>query len=262
MDVDVTARGEVSEDARELAAEKIGALDRYVNARLLRAHVVLHQEANPRIQRPARAEGEVLLDGTMVRAHVASFDMRTAIDLLAQRLERQLRSFVERRVTERDQGPSSGPGEWRRGDAPTARPAYFPRPPEERQVVRQKSIAVGEMDAVQAAEEMEMLDHDFYLFREVSPGVDAVVHRRDDGRIGVIGPAGTGWSGPDEYGFVCEDSRGPEPRSLEDVVAEMNELNHRFLYFVDEPSGRARVIYLRYDGHYGLIEPREDPASR
>ena len=35
----------------------------------------------------------------------------------------------------------------------------------------------------------------------------------------------------------------------------MNELNHRFLYFVDEASGRARVIYLRFDGNYGLIEP-------
>lgn len=260
MDVDVTARGEVSEDAREFAAEKIGSLDRYVNARFLRAHVVLHQEANPRVERSAEAEGEVLLDGTMVRAHVASFDMRTAIDLLAQRLERQLRSFVERRVTERDRGSSRSSGEWRHGDAPEERPAYFPRPPEERQVLRQKTIAVGEMDAVQAAEEMEMLDHRFYLYREASPEVDAVVYRRDDGRIGVIGPTGTGWSGADEYGFVREDSRGPEPRSLEDVVAEMNELNHRFLYFVDEGSDRARVIYLRYDGHYGLIEPREDPA--
>ena len=35
--------------------------------------------------------------------------------------------------------------------------------------MRQKSIAVGAMEAVQAVEEMEMLDHDFYLFREVDP---------------------------------------------------------------------------------------------
>ena len=44
-----------------------------------------------------------------------------------------------------------------------------------------------------------------------------------------------------------------EPRRLHDVISEMNELNHRFRYFVDEGSGRARVIYMRYDGHYGLI---------
>lgn len=260
MDVGLTARGEVSEDARELAVEKIGSLDRYVNARLLSARVVLRQEANPRIERAARAEGEVLLDGTMVRAHVASFDMRTAIEQLAKRLERQLRAFVERRVTERDHGPASVPGEWRHGDDPESLPDYFRMAPEEREIVRQKTIAVGEMDAVQAAEEMGMLDHRFYLFREADPPVDAVVFHRDDGRIGVVGPAGTGWSGVDEHGFVREESRGPEPRRLEDVIAEMNELNHRFLYFVDAGSGRGRVIYLRYDGNYGLIEPQEDPA--
>ena len=76
----------------------------------------------------------------------------------------------------------------------------------------------------------------------------------------MIGPLGTGWSGSDEDGIVREDSRGPEPRTLETVIAEMNELNHRFLYFVDAASGRGRVIYLRYDGHYGLIEPR-DPGD-
>jgi hypothetical protein len=35
----------------------------------------------------------------------------------------------------------------------------------------------------------------------------------------------------------------------------MDELNHRFLLFVDAATGRGAVLYLRYDGHYGLIEP-------
>jgi hypothetical protein len=35
----------------------------------------------------------------------------------------------------------------------------------------------------------------------------------------------------------------------------MDELNHRFLFFVNAQTGRGSVIYLRYDGHYGLIEP-------
>ncbi|MFN8113191.1 MAG: HPF/RaiA family ribosome-associated protein [Solirubrobacterales bacterium] len=254
MDVDVTLRGEVPDEARDLAEEKIGALDRYVNTQFIRGHVVLRMEANPRIERPARAEGEVLLDGRMLRAHVASFDMTTAVDQLAQRLERQLRAFVERRVGERDRGAARRAGEQEAGDRAESRPAFTPRSSGDREVVRSKSFAFGEMDAVEAAAEMEMLDHDFYLYRDADSEVDAVVYRRDDGRTGVIGPLGTGWDGPDEDGIVREDSRGPEPRRLDDVVAEMNELNHRFLYFVDEESGRARVIYLRFDGNYGLIE--------
>jgi hypothetical protein len=38
-------------------------------------------------------------------------------------------------------------------------------------------------------------------------------------------------------------------------VAEMNVLNHRFMYFTNAASDRGNVIYMRYDGHYGLIEP-------
>ena len=57
MDVDVTVRGDVPEGARDLATNKIGELDRYVNTRFLRGQVVLRMEANPRIERPARAEG-------------------------------------------------------------------------------------------------------------------------------------------------------------------------------------------------------------
>ena len=41
---------------------------------------------------------------------------------------------------------------------------------------------------------------------------------------------------------------------MKDAVAEMNVLNHRFMYFTDAASGRGTVIYMRYDGHYGLIE--------
>jgi ribosome-associated translation inhibitor RaiA len=257
MDVDVTMKGDVAADASELAVEKIGGLDRFVNAKLLRAQVVLRQEANPRIERPARAEGEILLDGTMVRASVADISMEGSIDHLARTLERQLRRFVDRRVTERDRPRSGGDGEWRRGDYRPPRPGFFPRPPDERRVIRRKSIAVVAMKPVEAAEEMELLDHDFYLFCEAESGVDAVVYHRDDDRLGVIGPAETGWSGVDADGIVRETSRGPDPRDLDSVIAEMGELDHRFLYFIDEESGRGHVIYLRYDGHYGLIEPRD-----
>ena len=138
--------------------------------------------------------------------------MTTAVDQLAQRLERQLRAFVERRVGERDRGSSRRAGDSETGDRADSRPTFAPRSSDEREVVRSKSFAIGEMDAVEAAAEMEMLDHDFYLYRDADAGVDAVVYRRDDGRTGVIGPLGMGWTGPDEDGIVREDSRGPEPR--------------------------------------------------
>ena len=35
----------------------------------------------------------------------------------------------------------------------------------------------------------------------------------------------------------------------------MNAVGHRFLFFENAATGRGSVLYRRYDGHYGLIEP-------
>lgn len=43
--------------------------------------------------------------------------------------------------------------------------------------------------------------------------------------------------------------------TLETPRTEMDELNHRFLYFIDAADGRGKVLYLRHDGDYGLVEP-------
>ncbi len=42
---------------------------------------------------------------------------------------------------------------------------------------------------------------------------------------------------------------------LEQAASEMNAGGHRVLFCEDAVTGRANVIYRRYDGRYGLIEP-------
>ena len=96
MHVDVTARGEVSQTVKRHAREKIGALDRYAGLRALRAHVVLTQDRNPRIERPAHAACQIDLTGPVIGGHVDDVEMRHAIDALAKRMEHQLRRFVDR----------------------------------------------------------------------------------------------------------------------------------------------------------------------
>jgi hypothetical protein len=58
-------------------------------------------------------------------------------------------------------------------------------------------------------------------------------------------------SGPAEP----ELSRYSGPIKLDDARSDMDELNDRFLYFVDVDDGRGKVLYLRHDGDYGLVEP-------
>lgn len=47
-----------------------------------------------------------------------------------------------------------------------------------------------------------------------------------------------------------------EPRTpLAQARAEEDFLNHRFLYFIDAEDNRGKVLYPRFDGDYGLVEP-------
>jgi hypothetical protein len=45
------------------------------------------------------------------------------------------------------------------------------------------------------------------------------------------------------------------PVSLERVRDELDVLDDGFIYFIDERDGRGKVLYVRRDGDYGLVEP-------
>jgi ribosome-associated translation inhibitor RaiA len=253
VEVQVTARGEVPDSAKQLARDEVARLEGYVKGPVMGARVVLTQEDNPRIALPARAEGEVTLPGRTVRARTAGAAMDAAVDDLAERLRDQLRRFVDRLATRQREPAESPPGEWRHGSLPAARPERSFRPPEERRIERRKTFAIAPMTVEEAALELEALDHHFFLFRDADTGADAVLYRRDDGPLGVIDPPGV--APPERAGPPREPSRISQPVDLRTAVREMDELNHRFLFFVNQQTGRGNVIYLRYDGHYGLIEP-------
>jgi ribosomal subunit interface protein len=253
INIEITARGEVSDEARQHVRERLAQLERFVKGPIVGARVVLIQERNPRIPMPARAEAEVDLQGRLVRARAVAPTMDAAIDDLAERLQRHLRRYVERLVT-RQREPAQAPaGEWSHRSWSPPRPLTVVRPDEEREILRRKSFAVGPMSIEQAADALEDLDHDFLLFHDDGTDADAVVYWRDDGLLALIEPR---WvQSPDNRGPVQEQSRFSSPIDLQAAVAEMNAVSHRFLFFENQATARGNVIYRRYDGHYGLIEP-------
>lgn len=258
MNVDVATRGEVTAEELLAARARVSAIEDAISTPVLRCRVVLTMEPNPRIPRPARAEGELDLQGVPVHARVSAETMQQAVRELAERLEAQAQRFTGRMRTLGHRPVEAPAGEWFHGAWSRPRPPRFPRPAAERQIVRRKSFSLGSQTEEQAAADLAALDHDFLLFRDADTGADAVLYCRDDGRLGLIEPPGTeppGTEPPDAEGPVRETSRISEPIDLATAVAEMNELGHRFLFFVDAASGQGTVIYLRYDGHYGLIHP-------
>jgi ribosome-associated translation inhibitor RaiA len=253
-DVVLQCRGDVTPAEREYVEAKISHLPGLVGAPVLFARVVLTQHEDPARERPASAKGEVDVNGRVVQAHVAAATMHEAIDLLDARLRERIERFAHRQQSKHRRGRSPDPSQWHHGDRETSRPAYFPRPIEEREVVRTKTYAVDAMTPDEAAFDLEMLDHDFYLFVNLETGEDNVIARAGDAGF-VLSEPSASCSLTDTAAPIAHlDHRPPVAATAEAVdLLELGGLRH--LFFLDPDDGRGRVLYHRYDGHYGLIEP-------
>jgi putative sigma-54 modulation protein len=145
----------------------------------------LSVERNPRIDRPQIAEVTVHTKGPVLRVRESGDDMYTAIDRAARKLERQAVRYRERRRRHR------APHE------PEMEPVQIAVPDLEHEsepevtpaLVKTKVFELKPMSSDEAALRMDMLHHDFYVFRSSESGDVNVVYRRKDGDFGVIVPS-------------------------------------------------------------------------
>ncbi len=232
VNVEVQVRGAVPRQTVDYAQAKVGHVVDYANQPVLAARVVLTMASDPALARPARAETSLDVSGTQVRAHALASDMTGAVDLLEERLRQNLLQHQDRERTQHRWIGVSTEGAWRHGDLPTAREAHFPRPPEEREVMRRKTFAVKPMTADEAAFEMDLLAHDFYLFTNRATGEDSVVFH-DNG----------GWHVKSDAPVLTEA----------EAITKLELSGEPFVLYRDPETDRGNVLYMRYDGHYGLI---------
>lgn len=186
MALDVTIRGrnvEVSETLRTAAQDKISRLNRHLDG-WEHAEVHFSEEKNPRISDKEVCEVTVWGHGHVIRAKAASSDAFTSFDRVIDKLDHQiekLKSRMQSRSHPRrgpvDSGPELAPG----GIDPDGEGA-----PGQATIVKTKRFEIKPMTPEEAALQMDMLGHDFYLFTNADTGVSAVVYRRDDGNIGLI----------------------------------------------------------------------------
>jgi ribosome-associated translation inhibitor RaiA len=248
LDVQVRTVGPVPSFAARYAARKVGSLARLISRPVLSARVRLTQSENRSVVRPAIAQGTLDVNGRVVRAHVASATMREAVDALEDRLRDQLDRLLPERWDRT--GPVGRPPRRR---APRRHPDVAPRPAAEREIVRRKTVATVAMTADEAADDLELLDVDFYLFRHLSSGQDAVLYRVSplDYRLATVHPAPTSTATGAPH-LTC--STVPPPRlTVAEAADRLDHTGLAFVFFADAETGRGAVLYQRYDGHYGLI---------
>lgn len=250
--IDVVADDGVGEKTVERARDVLLHVARFASRPVLHGRIVLRVHHDPTRERPAVANASLDVGGRIVRAHVAAEQMPEAIDLLERRLRRNVEAVEEVARAHRHDSDVARPGEWRHGSLPAERPEYFPRPAEERELIRRKTFALSTLTPDEAALEMNVLDYDFHLFTNAETGDENVVCRVPDGTISLIAIS------PVSCETAATITIDPVPAAVmlpEDAIERLNVTGERFVFYVEAQTRRGTVLYRRYDGHYGLIEP-------
>ncbi len=186
MQVSVSGRHTtVPAKLRSRAEEKIGRLDRLLPG-MERADVHFWEEKNPRVGSENREYCEVTMEGHghHIRTKVHGPDGFTAIDIAVDKLERQLRKLKTKLQKHNRRARPELPPELVPDSLISEPESDGPEPIYE--IVKSKSFSITAMDAQSAALQMDLLNHDFFVFTNSETDRPALVYRRNDGAVGLI----------------------------------------------------------------------------
>lgn len=174
---------EVSPSIRSYAEEKLGKLSRQL-ADPTEVELELAVEKNPSISASHVAEATIRTNGPTLRARESSTDMKASIDQLVDKLERQVTRYREKRREEpRRHVRANGNGE-------PGMPILAGDDDGEPWIVKTKQFAVKPMSPDEAVLQLELVGHDFFVFRNADSNEVNVVYRRRAGDYGLIEPTG------------------------------------------------------------------------
>jgi putative sigma-54 modulation protein len=170
---------EVSDSIRRYAEEKLGKLDRQLHE-LTQVELELCVEKNPSIAANQIAEATIWTKGPTLRAREASEDMKASIDQLTEKLLRQVEHYRAKRSHRNVRGNGVASGG----------PMSIPDDESTPKIVKTKQFSVKPMSSEEAALQLELVGHDFFVFRSDDSGEVNVIYRRREGGYGLIEPSG------------------------------------------------------------------------
>lgn len=192
MHVTVTGRNiDLTPALKDYLIEKLKRAQKHFD-QPLDATALLSVAKNPSIANNQTAEVTLKVNGTVIRGEESTENMYASIDLVADKIERQLRKYKTRywqRSTKNHKEPSSAVvdvGAEEDDDFAVERAITFE--PIRPKIVRSKKFPLKPMKPEEAASHMDLLGHDFFMFINSESGqVNTVYHRRD-GNYGLIEP--------------------------------------------------------------------------
>ncbi|MBW4654960.1 MAG: ribosome-associated translation inhibitor RaiA [Kaiparowitsia implicata GSE-PSE-MK54-09C] len=176
---------EITDAIRDYVRQKIEKAVNHFQHLTTEVDVHLSVARNPRISPRQTAEVTVYANGAIVRAEESSENLYASIDLVADKITRQLRKFKEKRQKNHTPVRTTEVLEPQTVDSPLLGNRTPQLPPE---VVRTKYFAMPPMAVEEALEHLDLVGHDFFVFRNVDSGEINVIYERNHGGYGVIQP--------------------------------------------------------------------------
>lgn len=174
MRIIITGKGmDVSEYLKEMVEKKVSKLNKYF-WKDTEAHVTMSVEKARHI-----VEVTIPFDGVVLRGEEATTDMYASIDSVVDKIEKQIhkhRTALRKRLHESafDQDAYDYQEELEEEAMP--------------KIVRTKRFVVKPMDVNEAQMQMQLLGHQFFVFRNAGTNEVNVLYKRNDGDFGLIEP--------------------------------------------------------------------------
>jgi putative sigma-54 modulation protein len=194
MHVTVTGRNiDLTPALKDYLIEKLKRAQKHFD-QPLDATALLSVAKNPSIANNQTAEVTLKVNGTVIRGEESTENMYASIDLVADKIERQLRKYKTRYWQKAAKGGradspvpfDAGGDEEEDYDYTVERAVNFE--PVRPKIVRSKKFPLKPMRPEEAASHMDLLGHDFFMFiNSETNQVNTVYHRRD-GNYGLIEP--------------------------------------------------------------------------
>lgn len=173
--MEIIIRGDklkITDSMRAYIEEKLGKLEKYLkNSEEIRANVIVKVKNHEQ-----RVEITIPLKTYIIRAEETKNDFYAAVDKALDTLERQIRKNKTRIMSK--QGKTSHDFDMIVIETE--------KETEEKKIVKRKSVEVKPMDEEEAILQMELLGHQFYMYKDSNTNKTAVVYQRNDGNYGVI----------------------------------------------------------------------------
>ncbi len=165
---------EVTEAMKDIAVQKISKLEKFFTPETS-ANITMSVE-----KKIHKIEVTIPIKGGAIRAEEHDETMYAAIDIVLDKLERQLIKHRQK-ITARHRHSGHFKNDYLDYDEKE-------ETDDKLKIVRSKRFAMKPMDAEEACMELELLGHDFFVFRNSETDEVNVVYKRKNGAFGLIEP--------------------------------------------------------------------------